>query len=100
MSVNLTKVPYIKQSYEFDCWYAALRMVVKTYFPDAEPISLEDAEFEGMMSQSARDDIRATKKDMSRRRALKDNPPRGLKLAEIPEIALRKRAYLRSFAGN
>lgn len=90
MSVDLTKVPYFKQSYEFDCWYAALRMVVKTYFPDAEPASLQEAEFEGMKSQSKRDEIWAKdQSSMTKRRQLGENLPRGLNLTEVPALAKR-----------
>jgi len=52
-------VPYIAQNFEFDCWYASLRMIVKfRNGPGAEPMGYETAELAGMTAQSARDSKR------------------------------------------
>jgi hypothetical protein len=49
-------VPYIAQNFEFDCWYASLRMIVKfRNGPGAEPMGYETAELAGMTAQSSRD---------------------------------------------
>jgi len=51
-------VPFIPQSFEFDCWFASLRMLVKFRDPAAEPVAHPTAEWEGMRRQSQRTGVR------------------------------------------
>jgi hypothetical protein len=89
------KVPFIKQSFEFDCWYASLRMLVKFRDgDDAEPVAHPDAELEGMTRQSERTAIREDAKRQGLnpaayavRSKLNPLPSRGLKEAEFTQLA-------------
>jgi ABC-type bacteriocin/lantibiotic exporter with double-glycine peptidase domain len=92
--INLN-VPYIAQNYEFDCWFAALRMIVKfRYGQNAEPVGHPAAALEGLSRQSKRDAIkaRATAEGIAPgsyeyRQRLKLYPPRGINLAEFQQLA-------------
>ncbi len=87
-------VPYIRQSYEFDCWLAALRMVVKfRRGANAEP-AVHPAAQAGQARQSLRDSIRQqavadglTPGSYDFRARLKPFPPRGLNLNEFQAMA-------------
>ncbi|WP_216901694.1 papain-like cysteine protease family protein [Nocardia alni] len=85
-------LPFIPQSFEFDCWYAALRMLVKFRDPAAEPVAHPTAELEGMRAQSQRTGVREeairqgdhpasywVRKQLA--------PNRGLKQEEFQELA-------------
>ena len=88
-------VPFNQQSFEFDCWYASLRMLVK--FRDgvnAEPNGHPVAELAGMARQSERTGVR---EDTVRqqinpatytvRKQLQLIPSRGLKQDEFDDLA-------------
>ena|SRR5579864_4469885 len=85
-------VDYIAQQYDFDCWYAALRMLVKFRVgPTAEPIGYEIAETEGMTQQSLRDNFRcqAVAHGLNARAGTVQYPPRGLNANEFVPSAQR-----------
>src|SRR5579864_8197912 len=85
-------VVYIAQQYDFDCWYAALRMLVKFRVgPTAEPIGFEIAETEGMTQQSLRDNFRrqAVAQGLNPRAGAVQYPPRGLNANEFVPFARR-----------
>lgn len=92
---DLVNVPFIAQSFEFDCWYASLRMLVKfRWGPLAEPVGHPTASAKGMARQSVRTGIReqATRQGISPgsygvRRELQLHPSRGLKLHEFQQLA-------------
>ncbi len=88
-------VPFIRQTAGFDCWYAALRMLVKfRHGPTAEPLGHPTAEYEGMIRQSAREAIKdqgprgtGALSDRQVMEQLKLSPSRGLSQAEFDELA-------------
>lgn len=90
-------VPFLQQSFEFDCWYASLRMLVKFRCGgNAEPLGYEPAETAGMMRQTLRDDIRRQAVSQGFhpaaypvRKALSNHPPRGLNAVEFVSFAQR-----------
>ena len=91
----LLNVPYLPQNFEFDCWYASLRMLVKyRHGPHVEPIGHPTAELEGMMRDSARSFIKENAirnglhpASYGIRKQLSAIAPRGLKQAEFTELA-------------
>lgn len=88
-------VTFIKQSFEFDCWYASLRMLVK--FRDganAEPVAHPTAELAGMTQQSKRTAIREEAKrsgdhpmSYGVRKQVERHPKRGLNKDEFAGLA-------------
>ncbi len=88
-------VPFVKQSFEFDCWYASLRMLVKfRYGAGAEPNGHPVAELAGMTQQSKRTDVRAQAVRQgidpvtyTVRKKLALVPSRGLKSEEFDDLA-------------
>jgi hypothetical protein len=88
-------VPFIKQSFEFDCWYASLRMLVKfREGATAEPAGHPTAELAGMTRQSERTGIREEAKrekvnpgSYAVRSKLTPLPSRGLNEVEFDELA-------------
>ncbi len=89
------EVPFLKQSYEFDCWFASLRMLVK--FRDganAEPVGHPTAELEGVTRQSKRTAVREKGKSegldprsYAVRSKLELDPSRGLNADEFTQLA-------------
>jgi hypothetical protein len=88
-------VQFVRQTFEFDCWYASLRMLVKYRRGlNAEPVGHPEAELQGMLRDSQRTVV---KEDARRqgiavgsygvRRQLQQRPPRGLAQAEFQELA-------------
>lgn len=90
-------IPHIAQNFEFDCWYAALRMIVKFRNGNAaEPIGLEAAETAGMERQSLRDGMRnqmhargENPGAYQNRRQLQQVPPIGLRPDQFTALAQR-----------
>jgi len=85
-------VQHIAQNFEFDCWYAALRMIVKfRYGANAEPVGLEVAEVSGMERQSLRD---AMRRDMQQRGESPGAYANRRELGRVPPIGLRPDQFI------
>lgn len=90
--INLN-VQFIPQTFEYDCWYASLRMLVKfRWGPNAEPVGHPMAAMEGMLQQSIRTAVREDAQRQgihpSAYQVRKQLPPsRGLRQDEFQQLA-------------